>query len=305
VRIFLFGLYGLGARALERLLEVGVEVAGIATKPGVDPGLMPFLQIAGRRAIPAFAPASPGEPAFVEAVTGLRPDLIAIAGYHQRVPREILRIPRLGVVNAHLSLLPAYRGPTPWKWAIVRGEERTGVSVHRVTPRFDQGELLLQRPTPIGDEETGGALFERLSKAGADALAETVLKLPSGEVTGLPQDESQASYFSAPTDGDARIRWDASAPRIRNLVRGLNPRPGAWTVAGEARLRILRASVVEDNSPARPGTLLEGPPGSLWIASGSGLLEVLEWSCEGEGTCLEAGVVLGDSTGGRGGLRSG
>lgn len=296
MRVFLFGLYGFGARALDRLLEVGAEVAGVATKPGSDAGLKPLLQIAGRRAIPAFAPASPGEPGFVEAVAGLRPDLIAIAGYHQKVPRDILRIPKHGVVNAHLSLLPAYRGPAPWKWAIVRGEVRTGVSVHRVTSRFDRGELLLQRETPIGDDETGGSLFERLSKAGADALAETVLKLPSGEMTGRPQDESQASYFSAPTDGDARIRWDASAARIRNLVRGLNPRPGAWTAAGGARLRIHRASVVEDGSPARPGTLLEGPSGSLRIATGSGVLEVLEWTCEGEAARLEAGWVLGEGS---------
>lgn len=290
MRVFLFGLYGLGVEALRRLLETNSQVVGLATKFSSDPGTRALLRTAGRRRIPVFTPDSPGEPGFRRAIAGLRPDLIAVAGYHKRIPLEFLDVPEAGAINTHLSLLPEYRGPCPWKWSILRGETRSGVTIHRVTREFDRGEILAQREVPIREEDTGGTLFGRLSVMGAEVLVETILQASGGVLAGRPQDESRASYFSTPTEGDARVCWTLPAHRIRNLVRGLHPRPGAWTRLEGSRLRLLQASIRERSRPAGPGTILDRSGNTFSVATGSGILAVEDWTFDGDPGLLAEGA---------------
>lgn len=275
------GIYSLGALALDRLLRRGFNVIGVVTKPDQGPGQAPLLDQVRRSGLPLFQPESPRERSFLDRIEPLQPDLIAVAGYHLRIPLRLLRIPRFGVLNTHLSLLPRYRGPCPWKWAILKGESESGVTIHEMTEGFDQGAILAQRSCAIESEDTGESLFQRLSGLGADTLADVVEEVQAGTARPRPQDEDQASYFGALSDSDARIRWDRTAAEIRDLVRGLNPRPGAWTTWEGRRIRIGRADLGGPSAAgARPGTILAGGEHTVDVATGEGILTIREWQVE-------------------------
>jgi len=281
MKIVFVGIYGLGERALGRLLAQGSEVVGVVTKPDRGPGQQALLSLVDRSGVRLWTPETPRDRAFLADMEALKPDLIAVAGYHLRIPRRLLRLPTRGILNTHLSLLPRYRGPCPWKWAILRGEKETGVSVHAMTEGFDDGDLYARKSCPIDPDDTGESLFQRLCDLGAETLAEVVRQVQDGRARPSPQDPSQASYDGVPGDEVARIRWDQPGASIRDLIRGLHPRPGAWTTWQGQRIRIRRASLGAMPAPtAPPGTILEGSSDPLWVVTGDGVLTVHEWDSE-------------------------
>jgi methionyl-tRNA formyltransferase len=275
LRIFFVGIYGLGARALEALLQREFRVVGLLTKPDPGEGQRELLDLAAREDLPVFMPASPDERGLAGKIRALKPDLLTVAGYHRRIPQVLLQLAPLGTINTHLSLLPRYRGPCPWKWALLHGERTTGVTIHGMTSVLDRGPILAQRSCPIREEDTAESLFQRLSELGAVALADTLAALEIGAVCLREQDEQSATYFGSPTDADAQIRWDRPAWEIRNLVRGLHPRPGAWTLLGNQRIRISSATAFEEiRPPSPPGTVVGLNGGLPTVVTGRGLLRI-------------------------------
>ncbi len=278
MKIYLAGIYGLGARALEELLLRGFQVVGLLSKPDQGEGQRKLLDLAAREQLPVFQPESPSERGLLERIRALKPDVLVVAGYHRRIPAALLKLAPLGTINTHLSLLPRYRGPCPWKWAILHGEQTTGVTIHSMTAAFDQGAVLAQRSCPITEEDTGESLFHRLSDLGAVTLAETLRAVEAGAASLMEQDERGASYFGTPSELDAQIRWDRPARDIRNLVRGLHPRPGAWTLLGAERLWVVRATAFEELRPdSPPGTVVGLPEGVPHVVTGHGVLRLDEF----------------------------
>ncbi|HVR82960.1 MAG TPA: methionyl-tRNA formyltransferase [Planctomycetota bacterium] len=280
MRVLFIGIYAIGAQALASLIRRGLDVAGVVTKPDESVGQRPLLALAEERRLPLLAPEKLRASSFRRSVRSLNPEVIAVAGFHRKIPAWMLTLPPRGVLNLHLSLLPRYRGPSPWKWAILRGETTTGVTIHQMTSQFDQGAILAQEEWPIDPEDTGESLFHRLCPLGAELLAQVLTQIQAGTNTSRAQDERLASYDPAPTDDDARIRWTRPAREIHNQIRGLHPRPGAWTTWDGTRIRILRSSL-------GPSSVSEDPPGrilrcdgSLAIATGLGILKVLEWQTD-------------------------
>jgi methionyl-tRNA formyltransferase len=290
MRILFIGIYAIGAQALASLIRRGFEISGVLTKPDRSVGQRPLLMLAEQLGVPLLAPANLRDSSFRRSVERLDPEVIAVAGYHLRIPTWMLTLPPQGVLNVHLSLLPRHRGPSPWKWSILRGEGNTGVTVHLMTSQFDQGDILLQKECPIEPEETGESLFHRLSCLGAQTLTEVLGQVQSGNSIRTPQDEALASYESTPTDDDARIRWERSARDIFNQIRALHPRPGAWTTWDGSRIRILRAGLGEGSASGRPPGGIVDCDGTLAIATGEGLLKVHEWRNESQ-----PGALLGGS----------
>jgi len=287
MKVFLVGIYALGARALAELLQRRVDVVGVLTKPDHGEGQRDLFDTVARAGLPLMEPEAPDEPGLARRIRALRPDVVAVAGYHKRIPSRILGLAPLGAINTHLSLLPQYRGPCPWKWAIVRGESTTGVTIHVMTSKLDRGPILARKSCPLDDQETGESLFHRLARMGAESLGDTLRTLESGGATMSEQEEAGASYYGAPTDEDAQIHWERPAEEIRNLVRGLHPRPGAWTVFDGRRYRVGRVSIVDTPfSPARPGTLLDAPQGLPIVATGRGVLRIEERTAGEEQTNL-------------------
>jgi len=225
--------------------------------------------------LPLLQPRSINSQDCVEFLRSLNLDLLVTAAFGQLLRPVVLQLPRLGCVNVHASLLPKYRGAAPIQWAIINGERETGVTTFLMDEGMDTGPILLQRRTEIGPEETFGELEERLSRLGAELAVETVEKLWRGEIEPKPQPPNGTLAPKLHKE-DGRIRWEWEARRIHNLVRGLSPRPGAFTTWQGELVKILRTKVVEEGAkPAAPGCLLPRRD-RLLVATGSGILEVLE-----------------------------
>jgi methionyl-tRNA formyltransferase len=281
MKVLFFGIYGLGYHALSALLGRRIRVVGVVTKPGSEEGQKDLLGLIRATGLPLRLPDSPAAPGLSGWIGTLRPDLIAVAGYPHRIPLKLLRLPPRGCLNTHLSLLPKYRGPCPWKWARARGERTSGVTVHSMAERFDQGPILAQREFAIADEETGGSLFHHLSILGADMLAQALVDLQAGNASYTVQDERAATYQGAPTDRETHIRWDLGSREILNQVRGFSPRPGAWTSYHGKKVRIRNASMRDATPPIRAGTILGLTKEGLRVATGDGVLELHEIVSEG------------------------
>jgi methionyl-tRNA formyltransferase len=286
-RILLIGLYKLGHLALDSLLSRELDVVGAVTKS--DPLLdeEPLVRVARSRGIPVLIPPGPRDPAFLKRVSRLRPDLIVVAGYHRILPRKLLSMPPRGILNLHGSLLPRHRGPVPWKWSILGGETVTGMTVQVMDARLDEGPILAQEACPILPDDTGGVLVDRLCLLGGPLLARTAEAYLAGRLTPLPQDERLATYEGYPSDEDAEIQWDWDAERIRNLVRGLSPRPGAWTTCRGIKLRVSSAAHAGDDAGAVPGMILGHSERSVRVSTGRGTLALGMVSLDGESIALD------------------
>jgi methionyl-tRNA formyltransferase len=274
VRVLLFGIYDLGFRALEAMVLRDLDVVGVVTKP--DPSLeaQPLYRLARAIGRPVFAPESPREAEFLKEVRLLRPDLIAVAGYHKIFPAALLQIPPRGVLNVHGSLLPQYRGPCPWKWAIMNGERTIGATVQYMVEELDRGEILSQQDLPIDPRDTAESLFQKICGIAGPLLARTIEELTAHPIESHAQDERRATYYGYPTEEDGRLRWEWSAERVRNRVRGLSPRPGAWTQYGGQRVRVLRAEPAEGPLAGLPGMILGRSDHSLLVSTGQGNVSI-------------------------------
>jgi methionyl-tRNA formyltransferase len=281
MRVLFFGIYQIGVQALMALCRQGKDIVAVVTKPNTADEQQPVATLAIRHGITVLQPSSPKDADFLTDVRRLHPDLIIVAGYHKVIPQNILDLPPRGVINVHGSLLPKYRGPCTWKWAVINGESQTGVTIHVMTAELDRGDILVQRAVPIAQDDTGGSLFQKICDAGGELLAETIDALERHQIVPKPQNELEATFFGNFTDKDTRICWHNPAERIRDLVRGLNPRPGAWTTVRKQRLGIGRLVITDTLSTHAPGEIVECSPNGLYVATGSRDVALLDIGIDG------------------------
>ncbi|MCR4392282.1 MAG: methionyl-tRNA formyltransferase [Candidatus Acetothermia bacterium] len=235
----------------------------------------PVKEEAQRLGLPLVQPRSINAPDVVERLRSLDLDLLVVAAFGQLLRPAVLSLPRLGCVNIHASLLPNYRGAAPVAWAIIHGEEETGVTTFRLDEGMDTGPILLQHKAAIGPNDTAGELEARLAELGAELIVDTVEGLASGTLTPVPQ-PPEGTLAPKLHREDGRIRWDWETRRIHNLVRGTNPCPGAYTHFGERPVKVHRTRPVEEGrSDLPPGTILPRRD-RLLVATGDGALELLE-----------------------------
>jgi len=265
--------------SLERLVKAGHEVIAVYTQPDKPAGrkgalaASPVKQAALELGLPVRQPERIRRPEAVEELRALAPEVMVVVGYGQIIPQSIIDIPPMGIINVHASLLPKYRGAAPIQWAIARGETVTGITTMRIDAGLDTGDILLQRETLIGPEETAAELAARLAPMGAELLIETLEGLCAGTIAPRPQDHAQATLAPLLKKEDGRIDWNLPAREIFNRVRGLIPWPGTYTEFRGGLLHIWRCRPAEDQ--------IEGPPG-LAKRAGRRLLA----RC-GDGACLE------------------
>ena len=234
-------------------------------------------------------------------LTALNPDLFVVVAY-KILPKSLIDLPRLGALNLHASLLPKYRGAGPIQWALMNGDTTTGVTVFQITPDVDTGDILLQHEIAIGADDTMWTLGMRLCEAGAKLVIEAMDALETGSISGSPQDPALATPAPKITKEMTLIDWAWPAEKIHNWVRGLSPFPGMVTTIGGKQFRIYKTAVLNRNGN-EPGTIVEFHNGSLVIATGDGLLSLLEVQIEGKkkmpaadflrGATLKAGDRLG------------
>ena len=293
---------------LARLAEDGHDICAVYTQPDKPKGRgytmqpPPVKEEAQRRGIPVFQPLKMKDPAVIDRLRRQNPELIVVVAYGRLLPKEVLELPRFGCVNVHASLLPRYRGAAPIQWAVLNGEEETGVTTMQMAEGLDTGDILLQSKTKIGADETAGELYGRLAEMGAALCAQTVARLQAGEeILPQKQDDSLSNYAPMLTKELSPVDWSRSAEQIHNQVRGLSPWPSASTTLGGKRLKIHAARPVPgDGTPGE--VLCENP---LRIACGGhGALELLVVQYEGgkrmktedflRGHRIEKGTILGE-----------
>ena len=283
-RILFFGYSEVGYECLSLLLERGDHVVALIThedNPHEKIWFKTPAAAAREKNVPVFTPANVNTPEWREKIAALHPDLILSVYYRHMIGTKILALARLGAWNLHGSLLPKYRGRAPINWAVLHGEPRIGMTLHRMVKAPDAGAIVDQEGVEIGPRDTAEQAFRKVLPCARRVLARQIGALLAGTVKETPQDEAQATYFGGRTPEDGRIAWSQSARQIFNLIRAVtDPYPGAFTSAGEARLMVWWA---EPESPATrgrhgaPGEILSVAP--LVVATGDGALELTktEW----------------------------
>jgi UDP-4-amino-4-deoxy-L-arabinose formyltransferase/UDP-glucuronic acid dehydrogenase (UDP-4-keto-hexauronic acid decarboxylating) len=276
MRAVVLGYHDIGCVGIEALLRHGFEIAAVFTHaddPAETVWFRSVAELAARKGLAVFAPDDINHPIWVQRIADLKPDVILSFYYRRLVKEPLLAIPRAGGLNLHGSLLPKYRGRAPVNWALVNGETRTGVTLHYMTPRADDGDIVAQRVVPIGADDNARTLMGKMAEAAGLLLDDALPQLKAGRAPRTPQDASQATTFGRRRPEDGEIDWTKDAPRLANLVRAVTrPYPGAFTYSGRDRLLVWEAQAVESPRRAVPGTILSTNP--LDIACGSGALRV-------------------------------
>jgi len=272
MRIVVHGQQAFGKAVLEALLKRGDEVIAVYVAPE-KPGQKadPLKEAAVAAKLPVYQPASYRKPEVWEEFRALKPDLQVMAFVTLFVPEEFLNIPTNGSVQYHPSLLPKYRGPSAINWPIIQGDTETGLSVFWPDNGLDTGDVLLQKKTPIGFEDSlGSVYFDRLFPMGVEAMLESVDLVKAGKAPRIKQDESQATYEGRCGVDNARIDWGKPWRQIHNLIRGCNPAPGAWTTLDGRTLQVFEAKPL----PARDPKGIAGKMGEIVAVEADGFTVV-------------------------------
>jgi len=299
VRVVFFGTPEFAVPSLEALLGEGFDVVAAVTQPDKPQGRSrstavpsPVKLAAEAEDVPVLQPARPTETEFVARVRALAPDVGVVVAYGHILKPDLLALPRRGMINVHPSLLPELRGAAPVEWAILNGLEKTGVTIMLMDAGLDSGPILHQIPHHIDPEVTGGELSEHLSEMGAQALVEALALLETDGLKARPQDHARASYAPKLTRETARIPWGEPAERVARVIRGLDPKPGAWTELDGHEVKLFRARVVEDRGDPPPGEA-RTTDDELRITTGRGAVAVAEVQPAGRARMPAADWVRG------------
>ncbi len=261
MRVVFMGTPAFAVPTLRALVQVGHDVVAVLSQPDRPVGrgrrvtAPPVKETAIELGLDVFQPRRVKEQQAFARLEAARADAFVVVGYGQIIPRRVIDLPQLGCVNVHASLLPKYRGAAPINWAIALGETATGVTTMLIEERLDAGDVLLERATPIGPEETAVELSARLAPMGAELLMETLLGLQQRTITRRKQNDDEATYAPLLKREDGRIDWGLPAVQIFNRIRGFAPWPGSYTWFRGKRLRLHRARPLMGESPA-PGVIL-------------------------------------------------
>ena len=297
MRVVFFGTPEFAVPSLEALLGEGFDVVAAVTPPDRPRGRSrsalvppPVKAAAESEDIPVLQPERSTEPGFVEQLRALAPDVGVVVAYGHILRPSLLAIPKHGMINVHPSLLPELRGAAPIEWAIINGLEKTGVTIMRMDAGMDTGPILHQIPHHIPDDVTAGELAEHLAEMGAQALVEALAMLEQEGLEARPQDGAHATYAPKLTREIARIPWEEPAERIARLIRGLDPKPGAWTELDGREVKLFGARVAEGRGV--PGQVLTAD-GGLVIAAGGGALAIDEVQPAGKAPMTAAEWIRG------------
>lgn len=262
-KVIFMGTPDFSVPILEALAESSLcEVIGVVTQPDRKVGRKkrltapPVKKKAEDFDIPVFQPERLSGSEELKEILSLKPDLVVTAAYGQYVPTVLLHTPPFKAINVHASLLPKYRGAAPIHYALINGDAQTGVTIMYMEKEMDAGDILSQRILPIEDTDTVGSLFEKLSLLGRDLLMDTLPDLLSGDITPIKQEESDVTYAPMIKPSQERIDWTDSAETINNMIRGMNPFPGAHTLLSGQRFKLWKAEPLERESDEVPGTII-------------------------------------------------
>ena len=253
MRAVVLAYHNIGCEGIEALLRNGFEIAGVFTHkddPQENIWFDSVAELAASKQIPVFAPEDINHPLWVKRIESMSPDILFSFYYRHLVRSPILDIPPSGCLNLHGSLLPRYRGRCPVNWVLINGEKQTGVTLHHMTPRPDDGDVVCQEAVEISDQDTARSLHDKLARATSRMLDEILPRIAAGTAPRSPQDPEKATYYGGRGPEDGEIDWAQTATRVRDLVRAVTrPYPGAFSHVGDRKCIIWQATEVEGNGP--------------------------------------------------------
>lgn len=284
MRIVFMGTPDFAVGSLQVLVEAGkYEIVSVITQPDRPKGrgrqmlMTPVKEYALGQGLEVFQPQRVKTPEFVAQLREMNPDLIVVAAFGQLLSQEILEMPKYGCINVHASLLPKYRGAAPIHYAIMQGEEESGVTIMQMDIGMDTGDMLKKVVVPIGENMTMGELHDELKVKGAELLLEVIEDIEAGKASPEKQKEEEATYASLLKRDMEKIDWSKAATDIHNLIRGFNPAPGAFTKLPDGKnLKIWGSRLTDKATTAEPGTVVEVTKHSFFVACGTGVLEIIE-----------------------------
>ena len=255
--VVFMGTPELAAEVLRAILDAGYNVTGVVTQPD---------RAKGRKKTPVMCPVK-------ELAVRMEPDVIIVAAFGQILPKSLLDIPKFGCINVHASLLPEYRGAAPIQQAILDGKKETGVTIMRMDEGLDTGDMISKRTVLISGEDTGGSLTEKLSKAGAELLVETLPGILNGEAVCTPQPACpDMPYVRTIKKEQGRIDWNEDADSICRKVRAYSPWPSAFTEIDGNPFKIWRAHTGQSFGEGKPGEIAFDAEGHMAVRTGEGML---------------------------------
>lgn len=319
MRIVFMGTPDFAVASLKSLIEAGHLVSGVVTQPDRPKGrgqklTPPPVKVAAQEAgLTVFQPEKIKTPGFVEELRRLAPELIVVAAFGQLLSGEILELPPHGCINVHASLLPKYRGAAPIHWAVINGEPNTGVTIMQMDVGLDTGDMIISEDIPITPEDSTGSLHDKLAQLGGRLLVRAIAAISQGKAQRMPQNHDESTYAPLLTKEVEKIGWGRSSVEIFNLVRGLNPWPGAYTLFEDKVLKVwgTRACTIDrvpgpipELSRYKPGEVLGRVPDvGFAVTTGNGCIALTEVQPQGgkrmkaedfmNGYKVKVGTVLG------------
>lgn len=293
MKVVFFGTPDFAAELLEYLLEHGVDITAVVTKPdrpqgrSKQPVASPVKETALRHQLPIFQPPIVSAPDFAPTLEALQAKLFVVVAYGEIMKQHLLDMPAYGCINVHASLLPKYRGAAPIQHSIIAGEKETGVTIMQMAKKMDAGDIITTASVPISHEMTYGELTKALCDVSKAPLLEVIKSYSEGIIPAhTVQDHDLATYAPKVELEDCQIDWNKDAETLHNLIRGVNPEPGAWCYVqfnGEQkRLKIMRSLPVESEADAPPAAILQRDRQGLIISCATGALKLLELQLEGK-----------------------
>jgi methionyl-tRNA formyltransferase len=294
VNILFAGTPAFAAAALDALLQAGHRVPLVLTQPdrpagrGLKPQASAVKQLALSKQLAVAQPATLKDDVVIAQLAAVGADAMVVAAYGLILPESVLRLPRLGCLNIHASLLPRWRGAAPIQRAILAGDRETGVTIMQMDAGLDTGAMLLEQAIPIADDDNAQTLHDKLAALGAQLIVRVLHEQPAA----VAQDHARASYATKITKAEARIDWNRPAAELARAIRAYNPMPGAYTTWQGQPLKLWRAEPVSAAS-AVPGTVLLANADGIVVATGDGALRLLELQRAGGKRLAAASFLTG------------
>ena len=276
MRIVFMGTPDFAAVSLEKLIEEKFDVVGVFCQSDKPVGrkqeltVPPVKVLAQKQGIPVFQPVKMRDGTALEILKGLQPDILVVVAYGKLLPDELLELPKYGAINVHGSLLPKYRGAAPIQWAVLNGDRVTGVTTMHLAREMDAGDMIYSEQTEIGEYETSGELFERLSHMGAELLVKTLRDLEAGTAPRTPQNHEEASYVTMLDKSISPTDFSGSARQVIKHIYGLLPWPAATAEIGGETVKLFGAEYTQNKTGLSPGSIVSSDKGGIELACGSG-----------------------------------
>lgn len=299
MKVVFMGTPDFAVGALEEIIKAGHEVTAVVTQPDKPKGRGKEMQISAVKAaalshgLPVFQPVKIKMPEAVEQLRSYEADIFVVAAFGQILSKEILDMPKYGCVNIHASLLPKYRGAAPIQWAVIDGEEETGVTIQQMNEGVDTGDIISQEVVKLDAKETGASLFDKLAVCGAQLIVKTLDAIEKGNITPVKQDDSKSTHAKMLNKEMGRLDFSQDAVVLERKIRGLNSWPSAYTYFKGKTLKIWDADVVEAVASGECGSICEVTKDSFSIVTGNGILRINEVQLEGKKRMEVSAFLLG------------